>query len=92
MKGGVGGIGKSARYYLREIQDGKMTFHAAFNGKDGQFIIAREGGKKLIKTGLYRYRYNTRRLFQDCSLVFLVHLKVRQGDKPWHPKDHEGTQ
>ena len=52
--GGVGGIGKSARYFLREIMSDKETFESVFNTDNGKFVIARKGGKKQIKTGLYK--------------------------------------
>ncbi len=54
VKGGIGGIGKTARAHLRDIRDGKMTFSQAFNTDYGKFLIARQKGKKEIKTGLYR--------------------------------------
>ncbi len=55
VKGGVGGIGKTARYFLREIKDNAETFESVFNEMTGKFIIGRKGGKKQIKTCLYRY-------------------------------------
>ncbi len=55
VKGGVGGMGKTARYFLRRIKDNAETFQSVFNEKSGKFIIGRKGGKKQIKTCLYRY-------------------------------------
>ncbi len=54
VKGGVGGISKLARQFLRQIKNGLETFESVFNGKSGKFIIARKNGKKTIKTCLYR--------------------------------------
>lgn len=54
VKGGVGGIGKTARSHLKQIKKGKETFHSVFNTANGKFLIARKGGKTLVKTGMYR--------------------------------------
>ncbi len=71
VPGGVGGMGKHARACLREIQENpEKTFHGAFNTESGKFIIARKGGKKQIKIGLYRYNINKNKLFSmTCGRV-----------------------
>ncbi len=69
VHGGVGGIGKSARSFLREIMSDKDTFESVFNTDNGKFVIARKGGKKQIKTGLYKQALqNTRtnRIICNC--------------------------
>ncbi len=48
-------MGKSARYFLGQIKDNAETFDSVFNETTGKFIIGRKGGKKQIKTCLYRY-------------------------------------
>ncbi len=58
VKGGVGGIGKSARTFLRQISEGSETFDSVFNIRSGKFVIARKDGKKQFKTCLYRYGPN----------------------------------
>ncbi len=54
VKGGIGGIGKSARSLLHGIVDGQHGFKDAFNTTDGAFVIARKEGKRAIKTGVYK--------------------------------------
>ncbi len=54
VRGGIGGIGKLARQNLKEIHEGRQSFHDAFNSTDGRFVIARKKGKAMMKTCLYK--------------------------------------
>ena len=52
--GGVGGVDKLVRAHLREIDysKGEITFDEVF-GDTGEFLMARQDGKRLFKEALY---------------------------------------
>ena len=54
IKGGVAGIDKAARGYLTKIAEGEANFEQIFKIDTGEFVIARNRGKKQLKEILYK--------------------------------------
>ena len=62
-EGGVGGVDKFVRVHLDDIANGKATFNEIF-GDEGEFLMARQGGKGIFKEAFYHETPNSKKIDQ----------------------------